>query len=163
MALSAIGQLYADARNQLKSTSTAASNANIMPYLLQWGVLVLLVCPLLVLAVIVSLPLAVLLWATGAVEWGKNAAAERDPVLAKVLSNDEGGAHPLLSSLTALARVYTSLVGFAVHLTLRLFVRVARPRTVFVVYTSNYTLMRRFFCVGTGELLYRTGISKESM
>jgi hypothetical protein len=163
MAMSGFGQLHAEARNQLHKTRNASLDVTKMHYYLQWAALLLLCPPLIILAAALSLPLAVLLWATGAVEWGKKAAAERDPVLAKVLGNDDNAGNPLLSQLSAFGRVYTSLVAFAVHLTLRLFVRLAQPRTVFVVYTSNYTLMRRFFCVGTGELLYRLGISEESM
>ncbi len=155
------GQMHAEARNQLHSTRHAFPSMSNMRYVGQWAALVLLCPPLVILAVTLSLPLAVLLWVSGAVEWGKKAAAERDPVLAKVLCNENSGS--LMANLSAFGRVYTSLVAYAVHLTLRLFVRVARPRTVFVVYTSNYTLQQKFFCVGTGEILYRSGISSESM
>jgi len=132
-------------------------------YAYQWLVLLLLGPPLLVMDILLALPLAVLLWITGAVNYGKKLAAQRDPVLLKVLETDSKGRSPVLASLTALGRVYTSLVAFGIHNILSLFVRVARPRTVFVVYTSNYHLMRKFFCVGTGELIARAGLSKGSM
>lgn len=163
MALSQLQDLVTEARNRgrpLPNTSTIPTRTL---YVFQWAVLLLLCPPLLVLAVTLSLPLALLLWVSGAVECGKTLAAQRDPVLAKVLSIDDTGKNPILASVSALGRVYTSLVAFGVHLTLRLFVRVARPKTVFVVYTSNYHLMRKFFCVGTGELIYRAGISEGSM
>lgn len=163
MATSAFGQLPTEARNQASNVPHSSSASTKLLYGFQWGVLLLLCPPLLVLTVTLSIPLAALLWATGTVKWGKRLAADRDPVLAKVLSIDDTGRNPIVASLSALGRVYTSLVAYGVHLTLRMFVRVARPKTVFVVYTSNYHLMRKFFCVGTAELIYRAGISSKTM
>jgi hypothetical protein len=163
MAASAFGHLLTKAHNQAHSVPIRPPASSKLQYGFQWVVLLLLCPPLLVLTVALSVPLAALLCVTGAVQWGKKLAADRDPVLAKVLSIEDTGSDPMLASLSALGRVYTSLVMYGVHLTLRMFVRVARPKTVFVVYTSNYHLLRKFFCVGTAELIYRAGISSKSM
>lgn len=145
------------------SPSMASRFAKLV-YVFQWAVLLLLCLPLLVLAVILSLPVATVLWVSAAVEWGRKLAAERDPVLAMALKTDSNkGRYPILARLAAFQRVYTSLVLFGVHSSLRLFVRMARPRVAFVVYTSNYSILRRFFCVGTAELGCRAGIHTQSM
>ena len=141
-------------------TEKSSRTSSKLLYVYQWVVLLLLGPPLLVLDILLALPLAVLLWVTGAVEWGKRLAAQRDPVLSKVLEIDSKGSSPMLASLLAFGRVYTSLVAFGLHAILRLFVCIARPKAVFVVYTSNYHLLKRFFCVGTAELIWRAGFTE---
>lgn len=128
-----------------------------MLYVYQWLVLLVLCPPLLALNVVLAVPLALLLWLTGAVELGKQLAAQRDPVLAKVLEiSSSRPISPYLAALASFGRVYVSLVAFGLHGILRLFVTVGRPKTVFVVYLPNYHLISKFFCVGTAELIYRT-------
>ena len=136
---------------------------SVLLYGYQWLVL-LLISPLLLVNIILAVPLAVVLWCSGAVYLGKTIAAKRNPVLAKVMElSNEGQQHPLLAHLAAFGRVYTSLVAFGFHAILRLFVHIGRPRTAFVVYLNNFHLMRKFFCVGTSELIYRAGLFKGSM
>jgi hypothetical protein len=143
-----------------KDVNGAATPASRALYAYQWLVLLLLCPPLLVLDVILALPVALLLWFSGAVALGRRLAAKRDPVLAKIMEVDGKG---WLSAVAAFGRVYTSLVAFGFHNILRIFVRIGQPRTVFVVYLSNFHLMRKFFCPGTSELIYRAGLFKGPM
>lgn len=144
----------------VKSSNEAVTTTSRALYAYQWLVLLLLCPPLLVLDVVIALPVALLLWFSGAVAYGRRMVAKRDPVLAKVMANDGKG---LMASLAAFGRVYTSLVAFGFHNILRIFVRIGQPKTVFVVYLSNFHLMRKFFCVGTSELIYRAGLFKGPM
>lgn len=148
-----------EARSHTKDGHSIQTSSRLL-YAYQWLLLLLLCPPLLVLAIVLALPLALLLWFSGAVSYGRALAAKRDPVLAKVMQVDEGS---WVAHLAAFGRVYTSLVGYGFHQTLRLFVRLGQPRTVFVVYLNNFHLMRKFFCVGTSELIYRAGLFKGAM
>jgi len=134
-----------------------------LAYVYQMAVLLLLCPPLLVVDIVIALPVALILWFTGAVAMGRRLASESNPALAKVLEADDTTMHPLLAGLAAFGRVYTSLVAFGFHTILRLFVHIGRPKTVFVVYLSNFHLMRKFFCVGTSELIARAGLFRGSM
>jgi hypothetical protein len=148
---------------ELKEPATRTVCASTALYAYQWAVLLLLCPPLLVLDLAAALPLAVVLLATGAVARGSRMAAERDPVLAKALGADDKGRRGLLGALLAFGRVYMSLASFGFHKILRLFGALARPRTVFVVYASNYRTLRKLFCVGTAELLHRAGLLTHTM
>lgn len=136
---------------------TTYSSSHRLLYAYQWLVLLLVCPPLLALSILLPLPIALLLWFTGAVNIGRRLAAQRDPVLAKSMEVAEG------ASLAAFGRVYISLAATGIHHTLRLFACIGKPKTVFVVYLSNSHLMRKLFCVGTSELIRRAGLYKGAM
>jgi hypothetical protein len=103
-------------------------------YVKQWGVLLLVVAPLICASLAASLPIALLLIASGAVRRGEQLAVERDPLLAKVLQIDSERKRGGAALLAGCGRCFISLVMFGLHHTLRtVFVVLARPRTVFVV------------------------------
>lgn len=158
MGIRAQEPLQARKDNNGSQTSFSTTSSRLL-YAYQWVLLLLLCPPLLLASIILALPIAMLLWFSGAVAAGKTMAAKRDPIFAQAMEVEEGP----YASLAAFGRVYTSLVAFGFHQILRIFVVLGRPRTVFVVYLSNFHLMRKFFCVGTSELIWRAGLFKGAM
>lgn len=128
-------------------------------YAWQWAVLLLICPPLLVLDVVASLPLATALWITASLKLGRRLAAQRDPALAAALHVDNTNTHWAVAAGAAWARCYLSLVMLFFHSIMRLFVVLGRPQVLFVVYTPNLHTLKKFFCVGTAELLYRARIT----
>lgn len=84
-----------------------------LQYLWQWALLICCVLPLLLLTVIVSIPVAMLIWATGVDVMGRRMAAKRDPALARAMQV-EAKEHqsPLMFRLAALRLVHITIMIF---------------------------------------------------
>jgi hypothetical protein len=106
-------------------------------------------------AAVVAFPFTAFICATGLVARGKQQVAARDPVLKKVLEIQRVCKYPLLSIPISLGRVYLGVVFFFQHYLWKLFVLLARPKVVFVVYLPNYHLLGQFFCVGAAEIVHK--------
>jgi hypothetical protein len=133
----------------------APASASYAVLIYQWAVLLLVCLPLLISAVAVAFPVTAFIWVTGLVARGKQKVAARDPVLKKVLEIQRVCKYPLLSLPISLGRVYIGVAFFLLHYIWELFLLLARPKVVFVVYLPNYHLLGQFFCVGAAEIVHK--------